>query len=189
LSGGGRSPAAAQPQAAATPAATARSAVPVPTAVTKASVKADLPANLVDPNQSRASPMIVDNSDSGTAPPKLAGAAGAPAGGQQPAQPLSAEEQFAQRVGGEGARTHAQDIGDPSSTVVQGTMIPAVLETALNSDLPGYARALVSRDVRSFDGSKVAIPRGSRLIGQYKSGLSSGQSRAFIVWSRLIRPD
>jgi type IV secretion system protein VirB10 len=73
--------------------------------------------------------------------------------------------------------------------VVQGTIIPAVLETALNSDLPGYARAIVSRDVRGFDGSKVVIPRGSRLIGQYKSGVATGQSRAFIVWSRLIRPD
>jgi len=86
-----------------------------------------------------------------------------------------------------------QDLGPgqrhAARTVVQGTMIPAVLETALNSDLPGYARAIVSRDVKGFDGSGVVIPRGSRLIGQYKSGLASGQSRAFVVWSRLIRPD
>ena len=68
-------------------------------------------------------------------------------------------------------------------------MIPAVLETALDSDLPGYTRAVVSRDVRGFDGSTVLIPRGSRLIGQYKSGVALGQSRVFVIWTRVIRPD
>jgi type IV secretion system protein VirB10 len=76
-----------------------------------------------------------------------------------------------------------------STTVPQGTMIPAVLETALNSDLPGFTRAVVSRDVRSFDGSAVLIPRGSRVIGQYKSAAAQGQSRAFVVWTRILRPD
>jgi type IV secretion system protein VirB10 len=35
----------------------------------------------------------------------------------------------------------------------------------------------------------VLIPRSSRLVGQYKSGLSAGQTRAYVIWSRLIRPD
>ncbi|MFN3229746.1 MAG: TrbI/VirB10 family protein [Asticcacaulis sp.] len=86
-------------------------------------------------------------------------------------------------------QARASQIGNPSATVSQGTLIPAVLETAVNSDLPGYTRALVSRDVRSFDGSTVLIPRGSRLIGLYRSGLQSGQKRVFITWTRLIRPD
>jgi type IV secretion system protein VirB10 len=134
--------------------------------------------------------LIVDNTEGlGAAAAKPASAPAAPAGPNQPTPVLTADEQFSARVGGDSATAHAHRISDPSSTVVQGSMIPAVLETALNSDLPGYARAIVSRDVRSFDGEKVVIPRGSRLIGQYKSGLSSGQSRAFIVWSRLIRPD
>jgi type IV secretion system protein VirB10 len=74
-------------------------------------------------------------------------------------------------------------------TVSQGTLIAAVLETAIDSDLPGYVRAVVSQDVRSFDGTRVLIPRSSRLIGQYKSGVAAGQTRAYVVWSRLIRPD
>jgi len=77
----------------------------------------------------------------------------------------------------------------PGQTVAQGTLIPAVLETAINSDLPGYVRAVVSGDIRSFDGSRVLVPRSSRLIGQYKSGLSGGQTRAYVMWTRLIRPD
>jgi type IV secretory pathway VirB10-like protein len=76
-----------------------------------------------------------------------------------------------------------------SATITQGATIPAVLETALNSDLPGYTRAVVSRDVRSFDGKAVLIPRGSRLIGQYRSALSLGQSRVFVIWTRVIRSD
>jgi len=145
------------------------------------------PTNAVDPNQSRAQPLIIDNTD-GQVP--LVPAKAAPAGEPKTnGAALSADEQFSLRVGGDSGPAHSQSLDDPARTVVQGTMIPAVLETALNSDLPGYARAIVSRDVRGFDGSGVVIPRGSRLIGQYKSGLASGQSRAFVVWTRLIRPD
>ena len=66
-------------------------------------------------------------------------------------------------------RFDATKLAEPASTVVQGTLIPAVLETAIDTDVPGYVRAVVSQDVRSFDGSKVLIPRSSRLIGEYKA--------------------
>lgn len=150
-------------------------------------IAAAAPANALDPNQSRAQPLIIDNTDGFAAavPAKPSPAAEAKPNGAS----LSADEQFSLRVGGDAGPARSESLGDPARTVVQGTMIPAVLETALNSDLPGYARAIVSRDVRGFDGSSVTIPRGSRLIGQYKSGLASGQSRAFVVWTRLIRPD
>ena len=102
----------------------------------------------------------------------------------------SDNDQFANRVGdGDVQVATAQQLSDPATTVTQGTLIPAVLETAIDTDLPGYVRALVSRDVRSFDGTQVLIPRSSRLIGQYKSGLAAGQTRAYVIWTRLIRPD
>jgi type IV secretion system protein VirB10 len=78
---------------------------------------------------------------------------------------------------------------EPASTVVQGTLIPAVLETAINTDVPGYVRAVVSQDVRSFDGTRVLIPRSSRLIGEYKGATQAGQRRAYLMWTRLVRPD
>ena len=78
---------------------------------------------------------------------------------------------------------------DPAHTAPQGTISPAVLETAINSDLPGFVRAVVSRDVRGFDGSTVLIPRGSKLVGQYRSGVALSQTRAFVVWSRVITPE
>ena len=91
------------------------------------------------------------------------------------------------------ASTSAQSVAptrmaDTARVAPQGTIIPAVLETAINSDLPGYTRAIVSRDVRGYDGTTVLVPRGSRLVGQYRNALAVGQSRAFVVWTRLITP-
>ncbi|MGH6785517.1 MAG: TrbI/VirB10 family protein [Novosphingobium sp.] len=88
-----------------------------------------------------------------------------------------------------GGRVAATRFSNPALTVPQGTVIQAVLETALDSNRPGFVRAIVSRDVRSFDGSKVLIPRGSRLFGEYKADLADGQNRAFVTWQKLTRPD
>jgi type IV secretion system protein VirB10 len=97
---------------------------------------------------------------------------------------------FASRIGGVGgAPTQATAMVNPTTTVTQGTLIPAILETAIDTDVPGYVRAVVSQDVRSFDGNEVLVPRSSRLIGQYQSGLQGGQKRAYVIWTRLIRPD
>lgn len=97
---------------------------------------------------------------------------------------------FASRIGGVGgAPAQARAMTNPSTTVTEGTMIPAILETAINTDVPGYVRAVVSQDVRSFDGTRVLVPRSSRLIGQYQSGVQQGQKRAYVIWTRLIRPD
>jgi type IV secretion system protein VirB10 len=83
----------------------------------------------------------------------------------------------------------ASAFANRSVTVPQGTLIQAVLETGFDSTQPGFARAIVSRDVRSFDGSNVLIPRGSKLVGEYRSEVAQGQNRAIIIWTRLIRPD
>ncbi len=162
------------------------STAPVAAAATAPTQLASPPV-AVDPNQSRANPMIVDNSAPEPAAAKTAGPAAAPGAASRGA--LTADEQFAVRVGGEDRVARAQRLSNPGAMIVQGTLIPAVLETALNSDLPGYARAIVSRDVRSFDGARVLIPRGSRLMGEYKSGLQTGQTRVQVVWTRLVRPD
>ena len=101
----------------------------------------------------------------------------------------SADERFSARVtGGLGDVARASQMRDLGRVVPQGTVIAAVLETAINSDLPGSVRGVVSRDVRSFDGSRILIPRGSKLIGQYKSAAAQGQTRAFVVWERIISP-
>lgn len=76
-----------------------------------------------------------------------------------------------------------------ATIIPQGTLIAAVLETALDSTQPGQARAIITQNVTNIAGDKVLIPRGSRLFGDYKADLSPGQKRAFVQWTRLIRPD
>ncbi|MBS8224631.1 TrbI/VirB10 family protein [Vannielia litorea] len=87
------------------------------------------------------------------------------------------------------AITQAEVIANPSNTVIQGTMIQAVMETALDSSLPGQTRAIISEDVFSYDGSRLLIPRGSRLIGRYRSGIEIAQKRVTIAWDRIVLPN
>ncbi len=158
--------------------------MPPPAAPPPAPQPAAAPS-VADLQRRQAPTLVIDLADAAASRP----AAAVP--GDKPGEDkLSAEDQFADRVArAESAAARAVRLQNPGTVVPQGTIIAGVLETAINSDLPGFTRAVVSQDVRSFDGSRVAIPRGSRLIGQYRSGLTVGQSRAFVVWSRLMRPD
>ncbi len=71
-----------------------------------------------------------------------------------------------------------------------GWDIPATLESGVNTDLPGEVKAVVRENVYdTATGKYLLIPQGSRLIGQYDNRVSYGQSRAIVVWSRLIFPD
>ena len=121
------------------------------------------------------------------AEPASAPPPGAPAGAAGGTGGASA---FASSIGGVGgAPAQARAMTNPSTTVTEGTLIPAILETAINTDVPGYVRAVVNQDVRSFDGKRVLVPRSTRLIGQYRAGVEQGQRRAYVIWTRLIRPD
>jgi type IV secretion system protein VirB10 len=102
---------------------------------------------------------------------------------------LNADEAFVRAGARPASVTRAEVIVNPSNTVVQGTMIQAVTETALDSTLPGAIRAIVSEDVHSFDGTRVLIPRGARLIGRYRSDVALAQSRVMVAWDRIILPD
>lgn len=74
--------------------------------------------------------------------------------------------------------------------LLAGSIIPAVLITALNSDLPGFVTAMVRQTVYdSLNHRVVVIPQGSKLIGRYSSDVAFGQTRALIAWNRLIFPD
>ncbi len=74
--------------------------------------------------------------------------------------------------------------------LLAGTLIPGVLLTGLNSDLPGQILGQVSQNV--FDtvtGRYVLLPQGTKVIGQYDSRIVYGQERVLIVWTRLILPN
>lgn len=83
----------------------------------------------------------------------------------------------------------ARRIPHPDYTIASGEFLHAVLETAINSDLPGMVRAVVSTPVYAYTGGKVLIAAGSRLIGQYSSAIVQGQNRVMIAWDRLVLPN
>jgi type IV secretion system protein VirB10 len=87
------------------------------------------------------------------------------------------------------SQSTATTIGAPNYIIAQGKVIDVVLETAINTDLPGVVRAMVSRDVYAEVGKNILIPKGSRIIGSYASGIQRGQRRLAIKWQRVIRPD
>ena len=74
--------------------------------------------------------------------------------------------------------------------VMAGNLIPASLVTGINSDLPGQVIGQVTENVYdTVTGQHLLIPQGSRLIGRYDSVVAFGQSRALIIWTRLILPN
>ncbi|MEO0883022.1 MAG: TrbI/VirB10 family protein [Pseudomonadota bacterium] len=74
--------------------------------------------------------------------------------------------------------------------LMAGSVIPATLLTAINSDLPGQVVGQVTEPVYdTVTGDTLLIPQGTRIIGRYDSAIAFGQSRALIVWNRLIMPD
>jgi type IV secretion system protein VirB10 len=91
--------------------------------------------------------------------------------------------------GGGDTPIRATVIRNRGALVPQGSLIAAVLETPIDSARPGLVRAIVSRDARGFDGARVLIPRGSRLIGEFQALGSANERRILVTWTRLIRPD
>ncbi len=97
---------------------------------------------------------------------------------------------FAQSVSATQAdRVAARKVESLTSTIIQGKLIHAVLESAIDSTLPGSIRAIVSHDVYAEAGREILIPKGSRLIGTYNAAIKRGQARIFIIWQRVVRPD
>ena len=82
------------------------------------------------------------------------------------------------------------DSAIPGFALQAGTLLPAVLITAINSDLPGEVLAQISRDVYDSRLQRIIlIPRGSKLIGAYEDQVPVGQNRLLVAWTRLLLPD
>ena len=126
---------------------------------------------------------------SGPAPTDLAGLGLAP----QPATPTAQDRQLAFLGQTSDKRTVAPDrvVAPASANVLQaGAVIPAALITGIRSDVPGQITAQVTQNVYdSPTGRILLVPQGTRIIGQYDSGVGFGQRRVLLVWSRLIMPD
>ena len=105
----------------------------------------------------------------------------------------SQKDSFLQRTRGRTIDNYLKSTRtDPLSRyeIKAGWDIPATLEQAIDSDLPGDVKALVRSNVYdTATGKYLLIPQGARLLGTYNSVISYGQARVQVAWTRIIFPD
>jgi len=115
----------------------------------------------------------------------------------QPASPVLADDQNGQqhKIGFTRQRDdsgiyNAHGLVKPASDfeLFAGTVIPASLITGINSDLPGLAIAQVTQNLYGISGV-LLLPAGSRMLGKIDSVVAFGQSRALVVWQRIVMPN
>ena len=115
--------------------------------------------------------------------------------GQQDANGQNQKQNFLRGKDGGGALTpqgYSESLPIPRQFEYElkaGTIIPGLMLTGLNSDLPGNVLAQVSENVWDVAGKHVLIPKGTRVIGVYDSQATFGQSRVLLVWNRLVMPN
>jgi type IV secretion system protein VirB10 len=82
----------------------------------------------------------------------------------------------------------ASVIKNPDMVVTEGTLIPCILQTAIDTQLAGFVTCVVPVDVRGTSGNVVLMDRGTKIVGQIQAGLVQGQERVFVLWTRAETP-
>ncbi|MFL6633913.1 MAG: TrbI/VirB10 family protein [Massilia sp.] len=114
-------------------------------------------------------------------------------GTSQAVQAGSGRNDVTRFAGGQGDRWRLDTQPEAPRTPYElraGFVIPAILISGINSELPGQIMAQVSQDVYDTPRSKwKLIPQGSRLVGAYASDVAYGQARVLVAWQRIVFPD
>lgn len=85
-------------------------------------------------------------------------------------------------------RVSGRSIGNRDMLILAGSFIPCVLQTAMDSSQPGYVSCIIPRDIYSDNGRVVLLEKGTRVLGEYQTGVQRGKYRLFAVWSRAVTP-
>jgi type IV secretion system protein VirB10 len=94
-----------------------------------------------------------------------------------------------QRLGGiDIARVRARKLQNRNFLIAAGGQIPCILQTALDSTLPGLTSCVIPIDIWSNNGTVVVLEKGTRVLGEYQAGASSGEYRIFVLWNRAVTP-
>ena len=84
--------------------------------------------------------------------------------------------------------TQAAMLPDPSYLITKGAFMDCVLETRIDSTVPGMTSCVLSRPMYSANRKLVLLDAGSKIVGQYAGGLKQGQARIFVLWTRIETP-
>lgn len=85
--------------------------------------------------------------------------------------------------------TTASRIFNRHLTLPQGTFVNCVMETAVDTTVPGMTSCTIPLNLYSMDGSTILVPRGSRVFGEYRGSVAQGLNRIFLLWTRLMTPE
>lgn len=80
----------------------------------------------------------------------------------------------------------AQPLYSPDTMMQRGTYIRCVLETRIISDIPGFTSCIVTEPVYSFNGKRLLLPKGSKVLGKYDMGPIG--DRMAVIWDRILTP-
>jgi type IV secretion system protein VirB10 len=135
----------------------------------------------------RRSPLMAYSVNGGTA------SAASPADGSAPGLVRASEGSGATeldqlRHGSNIGESRAARLPDRNFLIVAGANIPCVLQTAMDTSTPGYVTCVIPKDVYSDNGAVVLMEKGTRVLGEYHSGMRQGQKRLFVLWDRAVTP-
>lgn len=77
---------------------------------------------------------------------------------------------------------------DRNLLLAKGTFIDCILETKLDTTVPGMTSCVIPRDVYSANGKVLLLERGSKAIGEYTGAVENGLNRIFVLWTQIQTP-
>ena len=117
------------------------------------------------------------------------GASGVGASGDDNAGPARGSTDFSDQLAHSAIETvRATMVADRSLLLSAGTVIPCTLQTAISSTQAGFVSCVINHDVYSENGRIVLLDKGTKVLGQYSGGISQGQARLFVLWTRALTP-
>ncbi|WP_439295222.1 TrbI/VirB10 family protein [Lonepinella sp. BR2882] len=73
--------------------------------------------------------------------------------------------------------------------LIHGTQIPCALQTRIVTDQPSIIICQITKNIYSADGTTLLIERGSKVFGEQKKAIITGQNMAFVNWSEVDTPN
>lgn len=106
-----------------------------------------------------------------------------------PAAPAKGMTDFSDQLSHGAIETvRATMVADRNLLLSAGTVIPCTLQTAINSTQAGFVSCVINHDVYSENGRIVLLDKGTKVLGQYSGGITQGQARLFVLWTRALTP-
>ncbi len=71
----------------------------------------------------------------------------------------------------------------------KGTFIECILETKVDTTVPGMTSCVIPRNIYSANGKTLLLERGSKAVGEYKGAVENGLNRIFVLWTQIQTPN